>query len=132
MSLVVALCRSDNALECDYDHSFAFEDEAIFWYLHPTFNSVYDRTGQIIDLYEMALFRGADLTILREALATVRHDAGAQPQQWEVHVGTQTSPTVKELYRTVTRRNLLNLIDRCLELIDKATAEGIGVAFTGD
>jgi hypothetical protein len=58
--------------------------------------------------------------------------AWSQPKTWEVHVGTQLHPSTKELYRTVKRDDLLDIITTFRRLVDAADELGGTIECTGD
>src|SRR5690242_164161 len=63
-----------------------------YWFLHPLFCSLAEKTGQYIDLYGDAEFRGDDLQSLRQTLVEARQLVETQPERWSVHVGTRSMP----------------------------------------
>src|SRR5829696_9132664 len=68
------------------------EDGGYYWFLYPFFDRLARETGQFIDLYGVAEFRGDDLDALRQVVRDARLDAAARPDRWLVHVGTTTMP----------------------------------------
>jgi hypothetical protein len=58
--------------------------------------------------------------------------AQRQPPAWEVHVGTQLRPTRKELYRSVEREKLLEILSRFRRMVDLADEFGGVLECTGD
>jgi hypothetical protein len=58
--------------------------------------------------------------------------ARSRPPVWEVHVGTQLGPTRKEIYRTVERSKLLEMLGTFRNLIDVADKSGGVLECIGD
>ncbi|HZT83039.1 MAG TPA: hypothetical protein VFA26_22605, partial [Gemmataceae bacterium] len=90
------------------------------------------RTGQYIDLYGDASFAGRPLAALKEMLSEARRLAEAQPESWDVHVGTQVSPVRQELYRRLDRDGLLELLTAWGRVVERAEQLGRPVVCFGD
>ena len=108
------------------------DDDGYYWFLHPLFARLQAETGQYIDLYGDAAFAGPELASLKRMLAEARSLAEAQPASWQVHVGTQTAPTCRELYEPVRREALLALLDRWDEVVRRAEELNRPVVCFGD
>jgi hypothetical protein len=114
------------------------EDGGYYWYLYPVFTEIVEKTGQMIDLYGDAEFRGEHLQELRRALEEARWDAEKQPDQWTVYVGTACMPNATppmppfEVYKDVERTKLIQLLDSLLALIDRATQNDRTLILIGD
>src|SRR3954463_10805510 len=63
-----------------------------YWFLHPLFERLAEKTGQYIDLYGDAEFRGDDLSSLRQTLLEAQRLVAAQPERWPVCRGTVAMP----------------------------------------
>ena len=110
----------------------AFEDDGCYWFLHPLFEELSQRTGQYIDLYGGAVFHGPALDELHRTLVAARQLAQLQPDTWEVHIGSQAWPVPQERYSTVHKQELLRLLNTLEAAIEKAKARGACVTFWGD
>jgi hypothetical protein len=114
-----------------------FENGGYYWYLHPWFDQLAQRTGQLIDLYGDAEFHGDALNSLEESLREARRAIAAQPDRWSVYVGTQTMPNAPEqpsrdVFKTVERTKFMALIDSLLAIVELAKKSGVAVVCFGD
>ena len=55
------------------------ENGGYYWFLRPLLDRLAEKTGQIIDLYEDAEFRGDDLPVLRSTLVEARRLVADRP-----------------------------------------------------
>ena len=88
--------------------------------------------GKIIDLYDDAVYRGANLPQLRGSLVRVREAALKREPRWEVLIGEQLNPKKQKFYSTVEKSKLLVLIDQLIAITDRAVVEGKEIFFFGD
>jgi hypothetical protein len=109
-----------------------------YWFLEPLFQRLVEKTGQYIDLYGDAEFRGDDLKALRETLREARQLVEAQPERWSVYLGMASMPNATppvapwEVLKEVERSKFLEIIDTLLEIVDHASAHGTAVICFGD
>src|SRR3954447_16331769 len=102
-----------------------------YWFLHPLFHRLAEKTGQYIDLYGNAEFRGDDLLLLRQTLVEARQWVEAQPERWSVHVGTASMPNATppvppwEVFKEVERSKFLDVLDTLRAIVDHASSAGI-------
>lgn len=114
--------------------SFFFEDDdARYWFLYPFFESVYERTHQMVDLYGQATFRGEPRKVLLQYLALAERTALQQPDRWLICTGRRSNgnepgPVFVELRRS----ELLNLIRQLQTLVEQAIESDKDVCFDGD
>src|SRR5262249_12737311 len=76
---------------CD-DDKYDDDTGCYYSFLHPFCSRLGETTGQYIDLYGDAEFRGQDLQLLRETLLEARQLVATQPEQWSVYMGTSSMP----------------------------------------
>ena len=112
--------------------SLGLDNDGYYWFLYPLIESLTACTGQWIDLYGDAKFAGDDLLALGRMLTEARRRVDAQPETWEVHIGTQTHPVVRELFSTVHRDEFMKLFDRWERVIERAKETGRSVVCFGD
>jgi len=98
----------------------SLNDDAIYSFLHPLLERLRWETGQYIDLYGDASFSDWRLAALKRMLAQARVLAQAQPESWEVHVGTQIKPERRELWQSLTRRVLIDTIEIWERIVTRA------------
>jgi hypothetical protein len=113
----------------------SFDDDlsgGYYWFLHPLFERLALSTGQYIDLYGDAEFRPENLEPLENVLLEARQMVLARPKRWSVHVGTQTHPTKRELFKEVERSTFLALIDRLMDLVRESRTTGRSIICLGD
>lgn len=130
MALDIGLTTEDGA-----KFSMSFDDDengGYYWFLYPLFVRLKQSTGQWIDLYESAEFRGEDLAALNDTLLEARGMVLAQPERWAVHVGTECGSVARDLFKEVERSRFLALIDGLIDLVKEAQATGHSIVFAGD
>jgi hypothetical protein len=92
----------------------------------------------MIDLYGDAAFRGEQLTVLRRALLMARSSIRDQPEHWPVNVGTSSMPNAalpkppQFVWKEVEKTKVLDLLDRMITIIDRASRMGGTVLCIGD
>jgi len=118
-----------------------FDDEengGYYRYLYPTLLEAADATGQMIDLNGYAMLRGEQLSVLRLALVKARLSTEDQPNRWPVSVGTSSMPNAtppqppQVVWKEVEKAKLLALLDRLMEIIDRAASIDGTVLYIGD
>ena len=103
-------------------------DGGVYWYLFPYF----EKSGQMIDLYDDAKFTGGSLGFLDGILAQVLQELDRQPERWDQKTGEQVHPVPKVLTEAISRQDVSSFVSSLRDLIAKAL-EGRGViTFTGD
>jgi hypothetical protein len=113
--------------------SLQFEDEALYWALHPLLETLRTATGQYVDLYGGARFSTPeDLDALDAFLAAARDRLADQPEEWDEHVGTQTHPEHRELFTRVRKSELGALLQQWGHISRRARQRGLAVDCCGD
>ena len=112
--------------------SLCLEDDGYYWHLFPVFEKVWERAGQMIDLYGVADFGPKELPVLREALLDSCEELGKQPERWKVKTGEQIKPVQKTLYDEVDREKFLAFLDSIQSVIQKAIDTKRHLIFFGD
>ena len=72
-------------IDDNYEHICSFEDDGYYWFLHPLFEELKQRTGQYTDLYGCAAFSGHTLNELKSSITGATQLAQLQPDTWEVN-----------------------------------------------
>jgi hypothetical protein len=141
MSLEIGLAGSRPGPPSAAGPIASFDDDengGYYWFLYPLFEQLAEKTGQMIDLYGDAEFRGDALQSLRQTLHEACRLVGDQPAQWSVFVGTQTMPNApkppppRDIFKDVERSKLLALLDLMLTIVDRASSSGMAVVCFGD
>jgi hypothetical protein len=88
--------------------------------------------GKVVDLYDDAVFRGANLSQLRGCLERALRDLEARPKSWQERVGYQIHPQRQQMCSTVEKAKLSALIERLRNSVDRAVAEDKELLFFGD
>jgi len=112
---------------CSFD-----ADEGPYWFLHPLFERLRDETGEYIDLYGTAAFRGGALDDLARTFAAARSLVAAQPDRWDVVTGLELRPHPGEVRATVEKGRMNLLLDALEEGVRRAKAEDASLIFWGD
>jgi hypothetical protein len=114
------------------------ESSGYYCFLCPLLFQLAERTGQMIDLYEDAEFRGDDLPVLRQTLVEARRLVADQPVRWPVYVGTASMPNATppvppwEVFKEVERSKFIRLLDMLIAIVDRAISTGVAVVCRGD
>src|SRR5579872_5530136 len=118
----------------DLQNSISFNDDADYWFLWPTMiKEIEDRTGQLIDLYGDAKFSGDFLGQVEKILLRHLEELNQRSDpQWEVHVGTQTEPVKKEIYKTLIKKDLEEKLQRFASFLRYAAQANEKVICLGD
>lgn len=132
MSLDIGVGDGSSLIPMRDEPSLSLEGDAIYWFLHPLFDRLRLQTGQYVDLYGDASFADWRLVALKRMLAQARDLAEAQLETWEVHVGTQVTPVLRELWEPLRREKLLELIAQWERVVARAEALGRPVVCFGD
>ena len=135
MALNLVLSENHKAPIWREQTSIVFEDEgADYWFLYGSMiEEIKQHTGEVLDLYDDAHFSGQKLAQLnRIVLKTVAKIQTVPEQEWQVHLGTQTQPEHKELYRTLTKKYLLQKLNKFAFMIDLAMKKGEMIIGIGD
>lgn len=132
MSLTIGIAADKRSLDVQKNTPLPFDSEGYYWFLHPLFVKLYEKTGEYIDLYGDASFEGASLEALRDTLEQGKQMVAAQPETWEVHHGTQTVPVHKELYEPVSRAKFQRFLEEFREIVAKANFVNGRVICFGD
>ena len=101
-------------------------------FLTPFFKELKRETGQNIDSYSDAVFRGDDLRDLEMTIKQVRKDIESRPERWQVSSVIQTFPTRKELFSSIEKANLNLVLDALESAIEKAQLRDWCITFWGD
>src|SRR5437870_13524539 len=61
--------------------------DGYYSFLHPLITELHEKTGQLIDPWGDATFKGADLITLKDSINAARDLVASQPAEWDVYVG---------------------------------------------
>jgi hypothetical protein len=141
MSLEIRLAGSQPEAfsEAEYIVSLDGHDNSgYYWFLYPLLEQLAEKTGQMIDLYGDAEFRGDELPVLRQTLVEARRQVADQPVRWSVHVGISSMPNATppvppwEVFKEVERSKFIKLLDTLIAIVDRAISAGVAVVCWGD
>ena len=135
MSLGIHIAADHKSPPAPGEPAVSFDDDengGYYWFLHPLFAKLAETTGQYIDLYGNAEFRGESLDALGEALHEACRLIREQPARWMVHVGTQTAPTHREVFKEVERSKFEALLEQFSTIVARSKATGLPVICLGD
>lgn len=110
---------------------FCLEDNGVYWFLHPYFVRLFERTGRMIDLYGVSNFRGEELLELDRILADSMKAAVAQPEQWDEKVGMSIKPKKEILYDRVSKHDVLEVINLLKNITARAVNNNAVIVFEG-
>jgi hypothetical protein len=132
MALDIGIGGDSSLIPLKGEPSLSMEDAAPYWFLHPLFEKLAAETGQYIDLYGDASFAGAQLVALKKMLGEAKRMAEAQPDRWEVSIGVQLAPVHRELWESLDKVTLLDLIAAWERVVARAEELGRPVVCGGD
>ena len=105
-----------------------FDNDGYFWHLWPTFELLAAETGQVIDIYEYAEFRGDKLKSLSETLENIILDIHEMGTTWHVPLGIPPYET----YTEVKREIMLSLLFKFVSIVEYAIKHDTAVTCMGD
>lgn len=112
--------------------SVTLDDDPLYWFLYPYFESLHDQTGQMIDLYADAEFKRNDrntlLALIKQAEDVVRR----QPDQWLFCTGRRTDKDPGPVFQLLRRQDLLDLLSSLHDLTVAAISRGLEIHARGD
>jgi hypothetical protein len=134
MALDIVLSVNGKAPEWREETSVSFNADADYWYLWPTMiRDIKNQTGKLLDLYDDAKFSGQELISLEQVLEKQLVDlASEKPKEWDVHVGTQTHPIKKDIYKKLVKKDLQLKLEKFLFIVRLAKEEFETVICIGD
>ncbi len=110
----------------------SFDNDGYYWFLHPLFEDLANRTGKYIDLYGAACFQVDELFHIEKLLEDARGLVQSQSIEWEVHCETQVHPVHKDILKSVTREGFEEIFVKIEQLIKSAKETRSNIFFFGD
>ena len=132
MSLLITVTKNKSRQDFRVKSSLHLNDDGYYWFLYPTFIEIEENTGQMIDLYGDTLFDASKLPLLRESIKSVEDTLREKTDQWQVSVGHQLQPEIKEMWEEISKSKLIELLRRFVEIIDFAVANNEHIVCIGD
>src|SRR5690349_1778544 len=110
----------------------SFDDDGYFWFLAPLIEELRAESSETIDLYGLAVFRGASLDALERFLDKARRLADTQQDHWEFTARSIVGGTTTEGRSTVYKREMLSLLGKLQAGVARAREADFCIAFWGD
>lgn len=135
MALDIVLTVNGQAPDYNLKTSIFFEGGAAdYWYLWPKMiKEIKNKTEQLIDLYDDAEFSGDELgkveRIVLNQLEELKHK---KDKNWEVHTGTELQPKKREIYKTLTKKDLEEKLQFLLKIVRLAKQTNEKILCIGD
>jgi hypothetical protein len=101
-----------------------------FWYLHPFFLKIETETGELVDLYGGATFRGPSIEILSRELANAEHLLAGKPNTWAFR--ETFGPGGNCRADMATKAHVAAIIRRLRLVVQEASESGAVIEFVGD
>ncbi|MEJ2158279.1 MAG: hypothetical protein P8X96_23380 [Desulfobacteraceae bacterium] len=114
------------------NHQMSLDDDGYYWYLHPLFVELRDRTGIYIDLYGDATFNRGNIAQFELLINKANDLLKKEPDKWKVKTGVQTHPVKKAIFQEVTKKtfeNKLKTLSAMVKVVKNSTAK---LVFFGD
>ena len=115
-----------------YEHICDFNDDGYYWFLHPLFEDLKNKTGEYIDLFGAAAFGGDKLASFDDTIASARDLVASQSDHWSVVTGILMEEPPRNMYSEVSKQQMQTLLDKLSSAIKKARATNAFVTFWGD
>jgi hypothetical protein len=106
-------------------------DDPIYWFLYPYFESVWNETGEMIDLYGTAEFYAEQLLALFLVLEKAADEARSRTEPWMVTIGYQTDGRTP-ITKPVTRADVLACIGSLQQMANDSYNDGQVLVCFGD
>lgn len=114
----------------------SFDPEAYYWFLYPLFEEFVHSHGQMIDLYDGAMFAPEELKPVLDLVDRAVTQVAAQSDEFEVRTGTNLGsalkPRNKEIYHTVVRTEYLAFLEQLRSAALETQRLGKPLVFFGD
>ena len=111
----------------------SFDNEGYYWLLYPMLKDLAEQTGQLIDLYGLAIFADDALDALEQTLIAAHALVDAQPDVWHVRTGIRMKPLpVSEIHSEVDKQQMNAWLESIEVEVHKAKIAGNYVVFYGD
>jgi hypothetical protein len=123
--------KQDRSGALDPRWGIALDDDGYYWYLYPLFEELHSQTGEMIDLYGDALFKGETLLSLQRIVQKALEIVRKQPPEWEVLIGWY-GVSQEQIFSKVSKETFVSLPERFEHLIDRAIQENEFVVCLGD
>jgi hypothetical protein len=104
--------------------TFCMDNDPAYCFLQPLFERLALETGQSVNLHGDAAFAGEHLVALKKMLVEARRLAELQPDVEEIYAGTPLAPDQDDVYVSLERTALLDLIIAWENIV--ARAEELG------
>ena len=116
------------------DKSVWLDETGYYWHLYRYFKGAkVQRGGQLVDLYGCTEIDGYELDRLEDELIASREDAKHKPKEWKVLTGwNESHARENEIWRTVEKAELLEIISKMMWLIDFARKHELKLIVSGD
>ena len=114
--------------------SVRFVADGYYFHLRRYFESAnLERGRDLVALYDDSQLDGYQLDRLDDELTSAYRDALAKPDQWQVLVGWSDPPARNnEIWKTVDRKKLVEIIERMQWLISYARERQLKLIVSGD
>lgn len=113
-----------------------FEDDGYYWFLYEFFERLAERSGQMIDLYDGAFFKGDNLDLLNQTVQEAKSAILSKPDFWEELIGTTIEKGGKtkviEFFSTVEKKQLQLILSKLEKAVINAKEKEAGILFFGD
>ncbi len=114
------------------EYRLSFDDDGYYWFLHPLFAALAERTGIYIDLYGHASFHPGNIHHLERLIADARALVQDRPDVWQVSIGHQPFPVEREIYQEVSKSLMSEKLDVLSELVREVKKTSASLVFLGD
>lgn len=113
-----------------------FDDDGKYWFLYEFFEDLAEQSGQMIDLYDGAFFKGEHLDLLNQTIQRAKEAILQKPESWEECIGTTFEKGIKtkveKIFSTVHKKELEAILAKLEKAIREAKEKNIGILFFGD
>lgn len=123
----------------DWDGSVILDEfDGYYSFLRPLITELHEKTGQLIEPWGDATFKGTDLITLKDTINRARDLVAAEPLEWEIYVGDHLYYDAEQqfirdpMYQRVSNKEFSVLLEKFAQLIERAIKQNGAVVCIGD
>jgi hypothetical protein len=124
----------DISIESDKgaNYQMSLDDDGYYWYLHPLFEELRDRTGIYIDLYGDATFHRGNVSQLESLIIKANAFLKKEPDKWKVQTSVQTHPVKKAIFQEVSKKTFKIKLKTLSDMVKEFKSSSAKLLFIGD
>jgi hypothetical protein len=105
--------------------------EGLYWLIYPTLESIAEETGEMIDLYDNAVFENELLMELFLGLEGCVSEIKEKPETWKIEI-SKSVPSGEPNYAVINRSAAIEKLEKLMRVANDAYNDGKKLLFIGD